>query len=130
MLLINRLPKVANDPIVQGASLVNVTGVGSNEDRRNGVPDFNEVSVEFDSGHRRHMDVGDQASRFDETFTAVSISVSTKRAIARKSADDRTQTINELEGEDHGWLKAKHQFSFADCVGPARIGWGSQGHSR
>ncbi len=31
------------------------------------VPDFDEVSVEFDSGHRGHMDVGDQASRFDET---------------------------------------------------------------
>src|SRR6266567_9073255 len=31
------------------------------------VPDFDEVSVEFDSGHRGHMDVGDQAIRFDET---------------------------------------------------------------
>jgi hypothetical protein len=27
-------------PIVQGSSPVNVIGVGSNEDRRNGVPDF------------------------------------------------------------------------------------------
>jgi hypothetical protein len=67
MLLINRLTKVANDPIVQGASPVNVIGVGSNEDGRNGVSDFDEVPVEFDSGHRGHMDVGDQASRFDET---------------------------------------------------------------
>jgi hypothetical protein len=67
MLLINRLTKVTNDPIVKGAGAVNVVGVGSNEDRRNGVPDFNEVSVEFDSGHRRHMDVGDQAGRVDET---------------------------------------------------------------
>ena len=24
--------------------------------------------------------------------------------------------FNELEGEDHGWLKAKHHFSFADYV--------------
>src|SRR6266436_2449922 len=67
MLLINWLTKVTNDPIVQGASPVNVIGVGRNEDRRNGVPDFDEVSVELDSGHRGHMDVGDQASRFDET---------------------------------------------------------------
>jgi hypothetical protein len=67
MLLINRLTKVTNDPIVQGASPVNVIGVGSNEDGRNGVPDFDEVSVELDSGHRRHMDVSDQAGRFDET---------------------------------------------------------------
>src|SRR6266436_4280519 len=63
MLLINWLTKVTNDPVVQGASPVNVIGVGSNEDRRNGVPDFDEVSVELDSGHRRHMDVGDQSSR-------------------------------------------------------------------
>jgi hypothetical protein len=38
--------------------------MGSNEDRWNGVPDFDEVSVQFDSSHRGHMDVGDQASRF------------------------------------------------------------------
>ena len=40
-----------------GPSPVNVIGVSSNEDRRNGVSDFNEMSVEFDFGHRRHMDV-------------------------------------------------------------------------
>jgi hypothetical protein len=67
MVFINRLTKVANDPIVQGASPVKVIGVGSNEDGRNGVPDFDEISVELDSGHRGHMDVGDQAGRFDET---------------------------------------------------------------
>lgn len=33
--------------------------------------------------------------------------------------------FNELGGQDHGWLKAKHHFSFADYVDPARIGWGS-----
>jgi hypothetical protein len=33
--------------------------------------------------------------------------------------------FNELEGEDHGWLKAKHHFSFADYVDPARMGCGS-----
>jgi hypothetical protein len=33
--------------------------------------------------------------------------------------------FNKLGGEDHGWLKAKHHFSFADYVDPARIGWGS-----
>jgi hypothetical protein len=31
MLLINWLTKVTNDPIVQGASPVNVIGIGSNE---------------------------------------------------------------------------------------------------
>jgi quercetin 2,3-dioxygenase len=33
--------------------------------------------------------------------------------------------FNQLGGEDHGWLKAKHHFSFADYDDPARMGWGS-----
>src|SRR6266702_1149197 len=30
-----------------------------------------------------------------------------------------------LAGADHGWLKAKHHFSFADYDDPTRPGWGS-----
>ena len=30
-----------------------------------------------------------------------------------------------LGGADHGWLKAKHHFSFADYYDPGRMGWGS-----
>jgi redox-sensitive bicupin YhaK (pirin superfamily) len=33
--------------------------------------------------------------------------------------------FNNPAGEDHGWLKAKHHFSFADYDDPARMGWGS-----
>ena len=33
--------------------------------------------------------------------------------------------FNKLAGEDHGWLKAKHHFSFADYYDPARMGWGT-----
>src|SRR5260370_40130825 len=33
--------------------------------------------------------------------------------------------FNKLAGEDRGWLKAKHHFSFADHDDPARTGWGS-----
>jgi redox-sensitive bicupin YhaK (pirin superfamily) len=30
-----------------------------------------------------------------------------------------------LGGADHGWLKARHHFSFADYHDPQRMGWGS-----
>ena len=30
-----------------------------------------------------------------------------------------------LGGADHGWLKARHHFSFADYVDPQRMGWGA-----
>ena len=30
-----------------------------------------------------------------------------------------------LGGADHGWLKAKHHFSFANYHDPSRMGWGS-----
>jgi hypothetical protein len=33
--------------------------------------------------------------------------------------------FNELAGADHGWLKAKHHFSFAGYGDPARMGWGA-----
>jgi redox-sensitive bicupin YhaK (pirin superfamily) len=33
--------------------------------------------------------------------------------------------FNELAGADHGWLKARHHFSFAEHVDPARTGWGA-----
>ena len=69
-LLINWLAKVINDPIVQGAGPVDVIGVSSHENCRNRVPCIDEVSVEFDSGHRRHVYVGDQAGRFGETGDA------------------------------------------------------------
>src|SRR5260221_7377244 len=33
--------------------------------------------------------------------------------------------FKQLGGENHGWLRAKHHFSFADYHDPARMGWGS-----
>src|SRR5262249_8528752 len=66
-LFIHRLAKVTQNPVLQGAGLVNIIGVGSNQNCRNRVARIDEVSVEYDPGHLRHMDVGDQASRFGET---------------------------------------------------------------
>src|SRR6266853_4830473 len=66
MLIINRFTKVTNDSIFQNTGSINVIGIGSNEDGRNRVPGINEALVKFDPGHRRHMDVSDQASCFRE----------------------------------------------------------------
>jgi redox-sensitive bicupin YhaK (pirin superfamily) len=33
--------------------------------------------------------------------------------------------FNGLGGADHGWLKAKHHFSFANYYDPKRMGWGA-----
>ena len=33
--------------------------------------------------------------------------------------------FSSLGGADHGWLKARHHFSFANYMDPARMGWGA-----
>lgn len=33
--------------------------------------------------------------------------------------------FNELAGADHGWLKAKHHFSFGEHPDATCLGWGS-----
>ncbi len=35
------------------------------------------------------------------------------------------RTFDGLGGADHGWLKAKHHFSFANYYDPKRMGWGA-----
>src|SRR3984885_6880348 len=33
--------------------------------------------------------------------------------------------FNQLAAADHGWLKARHHFSFGEHVDPSRMGWGA-----
>jgi redox-sensitive bicupin YhaK (pirin superfamily) len=33
--------------------------------------------------------------------------------------------FNELAAADHGWLKARHHFSFGEYADPSRMGWGT-----
>jgi len=67
MLVIHRLTQVTRDAVVQRASPVNVIGECSHEDGRNRLARIDKTSVEFDPGHDRHLNVGDQAGCFDET---------------------------------------------------------------
>src|SRR5580658_9995608 len=67
MLIIDRLAKVTNGSILQSAVSICVIGIGSNEDCGNRVAGLDELPIEFDPGHRRHMDVSDQAGCFNQT---------------------------------------------------------------
>jgi hypothetical protein len=96
--LIDRLAQVTDNAIRQRAGPVNVIGVGSYEDRWNRVPGFNEVSVEFDTGHSRHMDVSDQARRFTEARRREEI------GCRRVSLDVVTQGSHE---PSHGFAKGR-----------------------
>ena len=58
MVVIHRLAKVTNDPILQSAVPDNLVGVGSNENGRNSVPGMDQLPVKLESGHTRHVDVG------------------------------------------------------------------------
>jgi hypothetical protein len=66
MLLIDGLAKITNDPIVQDSGPDVVIGIGGHEDCRNRMPHIDEAPVEFESCHRGHMDVGDQAGGVDK----------------------------------------------------------------
>jgi hypothetical protein len=66
MILIHGFAKVTNDPILQSAGPDVVIWVSCHEDRRNLMPPFDEASMEVESGHRGHVDVGNQAGGFDK----------------------------------------------------------------
>jgi len=61
MVVINRFVEVTNDPVLQSATADNLVRVCGNENRRDRVPLIDQVSVELDPGHSRHLNVSDQA---------------------------------------------------------------------
>src|SRR5262245_66644947 len=60
MLIIDRLAEVTNDPILESTPPNDLVRVCGNDDRGNRVSRIDEMSVEFNSGHSRHLNVGDQ----------------------------------------------------------------------
>ena len=61
MVVIHRLGEVTDDPILQGAVPDDLIRVCGNEDRRNRVARIDEMFVELNTSHSRHLNVGDQA---------------------------------------------------------------------
>jgi hypothetical protein len=105
MLFINWLAKVADDPFVQGADPVNIIGVGSHEDCRNRAPCIDEVFMELEPGHRRHMDVSDQAGGFGETRRCEEIGCRREgRDVVAKRAGPRELLISTEQMQTGGVL--------------------------
>ncbi len=71
-----------------------------------------------------------ETMRFDSFYfylTALSISKFQQRAAEaawRQQMID-VRPFNKLGGADHGWLKARHHFSFAEYHDPKNMGWGN-----
>src|ERR1700733_5856115 len=63
---VNRLLKVANDPVIQRTGPDRLIGIGGNEDRWDRMSQLDETLVEIYARHRRHIDIRDQAICFHE----------------------------------------------------------------
>ena len=61
MVVVHRLGEVTKDTVLQGAFADGLIRVCGNEDGRNCVARIDEMSVELNAGHSRHLDVADQA---------------------------------------------------------------------
>ena len=66
MLIIHGFAKVTNHPILQGAVSSDVIRIGSDENGRDHVARIDEMSVELNPAHARHLNVSDQARRFGD----------------------------------------------------------------
>ena len=64
MLIIHGFAEVTNHSILQGAVPSDVIRIGSDENRRDHVARIDEMSVELNPAHSRHLNVGDQARGF------------------------------------------------------------------
>ena len=60
MVVIDRLAEVTNDPILESTPPDDLVRVCGNDDRGHRVSCIDEMSVELNSGHSRHLNVGDQ----------------------------------------------------------------------
>ena len=66
MVVVHGLAQVTEHPILQGAVPTHLIGVRGNEYRRDTMSYINQVPVELDPRHSRHLNVADQARRGKE----------------------------------------------------------------
>ena len=66
LLIIHRFAKVTNHAIFQGEVSSDVIRIGNDENGRDHVARIDEMSVELNPAHARHLNVRDQARRFGD----------------------------------------------------------------
>ena len=73
MVVIHRLGKIAHYAVLQGEVAHRLIGICGDEDRRDRVSRLDEVLVELDARHSRHLDIGNQAVgfRYDRRFEEI-----------------------------------------------------------
>jgi len=94
--MIHRLLKIADDSVLQSTGADVLIGVGRHQDRRNCVTGIDEVPVELDAAHARHLDISDEAACFGDTRRCEEI------GCRRKDLDSISQRSHE---PSHGFAK-------------------------
>jgi hypothetical protein len=112
MLIIHWFTKVTNHSILQGTVSSRFIRISGDENGRDHVAAFDEMSVELDPAHSRHLNISDQACRFGEEGRFQELGGRGKRL------DRVTQHRHELS---HGLAKGlivlddRYQCTFRHC---------------
>jgi hypothetical protein len=118
MLVIHWLAEVTNNPILEGASPHLFVRVCGYEDRRNGVAGIDEMSVELNSTHSRHLNVGDQARGMRASSSRMARRSSSSASAARASTSCAANMAARFSRDDRPALGARTEIR--PCAGDCR----------